>query len=86
MLEFYQKGTNRFQKITNTEQEQAQHTTGDTKRNGEHETFSIKTQFEYNADYAQMKAEYKMTATAAPLKLGKNMVLAEKIRGPISSF
>ena len=50
----------------------------------EHETSSTKTKFEYNADYAQGKAEYEMTAKRASLKLGKDMVLAEKIKDLIA--
>ena len=48
------------------------------------EEWSSMTKFEYNADYAQGKAEYEMTAKAAPVKLSKNMVLAEKIRDLIA--
>lgn len=40
---------------------------------------SSKTKFEYNADYAQGKAVFEMMAKGVPLKLGKDMVLAEKI-------
>ncbi len=53
----------------------------------EHETSTSKTKFEYNADYAQGKAVFGMTAKRAPLKLGKDTVLAEKIRdAPLSPF
>ena len=44
------------------------------------ETSTSKTKFEYNADYAQMKAEYEITANGAQQKLGKDMAQAEKIR------
>ena len=44
----------------------------------EHEPSSTKAKFEYNADYTQGKAVFGMTAKRAPLKLGKDMVLAEK--------
>ena len=49
----------------------------------EHETSSTKAKFEYNADYTQGKAVFGMTAKRAPLKLGKDMVLAEKIKNLI---
>ena len=44
----------------------------------EHETASTKRKLEYNADYTQWKAVFEMTAKGTPLKLGKDMVLAEK--------
>ena len=50
----------------------------------EHETASTKRKFEYNADYTQGKVVFEMAAKGTPLKLGKDMVLAEKIRDLIA--
>ena len=50
----------------------------------EHETSSTKAKCEYNADYTQGKAVFGLTAKRAPLKLGKDMVLAEKIKDLIA--
>ena len=50
----------------------------------EHETASTKRKLEYNADYTQGKAVFEMAAKGTPLKLGKDMVLAEKIRDLIA--
>ena len=87
MLEFYLKGTNHFPKITNTEElanilHKSRRSILREMRRGviEHETASTKTKFEYNADYAQVKAVFEMTAKGASLKLGNDTVLAEKIK------
>ncbi len=47
-------------------QEQTQHSAGEPKRDGRaYENIHFKNKFEYNADYAQGKAEYEMTANGA---------------------
>ena len=86
VLEFYLKGSNHFPQISNTEELAAifhksrRSIQREIKRGMiEHETSSIKTRIEYNADYAHSKALFEMTAKGAPLKLGNDSVLAEKI-------
>ncbi len=87
VLEFYLKGSNRFPKITNTGElaaifNKSRRSIQREINRGmiEHETSITKTKFEYNADFAQGKAEYEMTAKGAPLKLGNDNLLVEKIR------
>lgn len=86
VLEFYLKGTNRFPKITNTSElaaifNKSRRSIQREINRGmiEHETSVTKTKFEYNADFAQEKAEFEMTAKGAPLKLGNDTLLVEKI-------
>ena len=93
MQDFYQKGTNHFPKITNTEElANILHKSRCSIQRGvrrgmiEHETSSSKTKFEYTADYAQGKTVFEITAKGAPLKLDNDTVLAEKILGRISLF
>ena len=90
VLEFYLKGTNRFPKITNTGELAAifhksrRSIQREIKRGMvEHETSTAKTKFEYNADYAHSKAVFEMTSKGAPLKLGNDSLLAEKIKDMI---
>lgn len=90
VLEFYLKGSNRFPRITNTAElaavfNKSRRSIQREINRGmiEHETSSAKTKLEYNADYAQGKALFEMTAKGAPLKLGNDTVLAEKIRNLI---
>ena len=87
VLEFYLKGTNLFPRITDTGElaaifHKSRRSIQREKKRGmiEHETSVTKTKFEYNADFAQAKAEYEMTAKGAPLKLGNDNLLVEKIR------
>lgn len=87
VLEFYLKGSNRFPRITNTGElaeifNKSRRCIQREINRGmiEHETSVTRTKFEYNADFAQGKAEYEMTAKGAPLKLGNDNLLVEKIR------
>ncbi|MCR5494219.1 MAG: hypothetical protein K6F15_01140 [Treponema sp.] len=87
VLEFYLKGSNRFPRITNTGElaeifNKSRRCIQREINRGmiEHETSVTRTKFEYNADFAKGKAEYEMTAKGAPLKLGNDNLLVEKIR------
>jgi transposase, IS30 family len=78
-LEYYLKGTGHFPKIKNTKQlgeifyKTIRTIQREIKRGTiEHETSSVHTNFEYNADFAQQDAEYEMTAKGTPLKLSKD--------------
>ncbi len=68
-LEFYLKGKKLFSQETNTEKlgqilKKSRRTIQRKIRRGlvKHETSSCFTKTEYNADYAQIKAEYEMNA------------------------
>jgi len=89
-LEFYLKGSSHFPKITDTQKlaeifnKSRRSIQREIKRGlVEHETSTGKTKTEYNADYAQSRAEYEMTAKGAPLKLGNDAGTAAKIAGMI---
>ena len=90
VLEYYLKGSSCFPRTTDTKklalalQKSRRSIQREIKRGTvEHETTTVKTKFEYNADYAQLQADYEMTGKGSPLKLGSDTILTEKIRNLI---
>ena len=87
ILEYYLQGKNHFPKITNTQKlaeilHKSRRTIQREIKRGlvEHIKSDLTTTIEYNADYAQQGSEYEMSAKGAPLKLGNDNLLVEKIR------
>ena len=90
ILEYYLNGKSHFPKITNTQKlseilHKSRRTIQREIKRGlvEHVKTDLTMAIEYNADYAQGKALFEMTAKGAPLKLGNDTVLAKKIRNLI---
>ena len=93
VLEYYLAGKKHFPKTTNTQKlseifNKSRRTIQREIKRGlvEHVKTDLTLETEYNADFAQLKADYEKTAKGARLKIKNDFILADKITDLIKNY